>query len=96
MNSTVDFIGSVICSDLKGPMNPCDRQENRYIVDFIDHRTKTKEFATHKSKHYMPFFMQKFKCRIHVLRTDGEGEYHALYLFCYETGIARQVSEPLN
>ena len=31
-----------------------------------------------------------------MLRTDGGGEYRALDLFCDETGIARQVSDPRN
>nr|CCA24799.1 hypothetical protein PITG_16835 [Albugo laibachii Nc14] len=38
-NSPIDVIGGVICSDLKGPMTPRDRLGNRYLVNFIDHRS---------------------------------------------------------
>ncbi|KAG3023800.1 hypothetical protein PC121_g24794 [Phytophthora cactorum] len=44
----------------------------------------------------MVFFERQFNCRIHVLRTDGGGEYKTLDLFCKNTGIARQVSEQRN
>uniref|UniRef100_A0AAV1UCR1 Integrase catalytic domain-containing protein n=1 Tax=Peronospora matthiolae TaxID=2874970 RepID=A0AAV1UCR1_9STRA len=44
----------------------------------------------------MAFFERQFNCRIHVLKTDGGGEYKTLELFCKDTGIARQVSEPRN
>ena len=33
---------------------------------------------------------------MHVLRTDGGGEYKNVDLFCKKTGIARQVSEARN
>ncbi|CAI5706596.1 unnamed protein product [Peronospora effusa] len=39
MNSPIDFIGGMICSDLKGPIIPRDRLGNRYLVNFIDHRS---------------------------------------------------------
>ena len=35
VNSPIDRIGGVICSDLKGPMKPRDRLGNRYLVKFI-------------------------------------------------------------
>uniref|UniRef100_A0AAV1T532 Integrase catalytic domain-containing protein n=1 Tax=Peronospora matthiolae TaxID=2874970 RepID=A0AAV1T532_9STRA len=103
-NAPIDVIGGVICSDLKGPMTPRDRLGNRYMVNFVDHRTnycrvflaKSKDVAAQKFKHFMAFFERQFNCRIHVLRTDGGGEYRTLDLFCKETGIARQISEPSN
>ncbi|CAI5711704.1 unnamed protein product [Peronospora destructor] len=62
-NSPVDVIGAVICSDLKGPMAPRDRLGNRYMVNFVDHRTnycrvflaKSKDVAAQKFKHFMAF-----------------------------------------
>jgi len=52
-NSPIDVIGGVICSDLKGPVTPRDRLGNRFMVNFIDHRSnycriflaKTKDVA---------------------------------------------------
>lgn len=35
-------------------------------------------------------------CRIHVLRTDGGGEYRSVDLFCKENGVARQIVEAGN
>uniref|UniRef100_A0AAV1UHJ8 Uncharacterized protein n=1 Tax=Peronospora matthiolae TaxID=2874970 RepID=A0AAV1UHJ8_9STRA len=103
-NAPIDVIGGVICSDLKGPMAPRDRLGNRYLVNFIDHRTnycrvflaKSKDVAAQRFKHFMAFFERQINCRIHVLRADGGGEYKTLELFCKDTGIARQVSEPRN
>ncbi|POM58937.1 Mitochondrial Carrier (MC) Family [Phytophthora palmivora] len=87
-NSPIDIIGGVICSDLKGPMTPRDRLGNRYMVNFIDHRTnycrivlaKTKDVAAQQFKRFMAFFERQFNYRIHVLRADGEGEYQTLDL----------------
>ncbi|KAE9227078.1 hypothetical protein PF004_g11461 [Phytophthora fragariae] len=104
VNSAIDIIGGVIFSDLKGPMTPRGRLGDRNMVNFIDHRTnyfkivlaKTKDVAAQKFKHFMVFFERQFHCRIHVLRTDGGGEYKTLDLFCKDTGIARHASEPRN
>ncbi|KAE9035792.1 hypothetical protein PR002_g7384 [Phytophthora rubi] len=104
VNSAIDIIGGVIFSDLKGPMTPRGRLGDRYMVNFIDHRTnyckivlaKTKDVAAQKFKHFMVFFERQFHCRIHELHTDGGGEYKTLDLFCKDTGIARHVSEPRN
>ncbi|KAG3075450.1 hypothetical protein PC121_g8033 [Phytophthora cactorum] len=38
-NSSIDVIGGGICSDLKGPVTPRDRLGNRYMINFVDHRT---------------------------------------------------------
>jgi hypothetical protein len=38
-NSPIDRIGGVICSDLKGPIMPVDREKDRYLINFIDHKT---------------------------------------------------------
>uniref|UniRef100_A0AAV1T1T2 Integrase catalytic domain-containing protein n=1 Tax=Peronospora matthiolae TaxID=2874970 RepID=A0AAV1T1T2_9STRA len=103
-NEPIDVIGGVIGSDLKGTMTPRDRLGNRYMVNFIDHRTnycrvflaKSKDVAAQKLKHFTVFFERQFNCRIHVLRTDGKGEYKTLELFYKDTGIARQVSGPRN
>nr|CCA18211.1 hypothetical protein ALNC14_043540 [Albugo laibachii Nc14] len=101
-NAPIDFIVGVIFSDLMGPMTPRDRLGNRYLVNVIDHRsnycrvflTKTKAAAAMKLKHFLAAFERQFNCRIHVLRTDGVGEYKTLDVFCKTTGVLRQVSEP--
>ena len=103
-NSPIDVIGGVICSDLKGPMTPRDRLGNRYLVNFIDHRSnycrvflaKSKDIAALKFKHFLVSFEREFNCRMHVLRTDGGGEYKTLDMFCKATGVSRQVSEAKN
>ena len=68
MNSPIDVIGSVICSELKGPMTPHYRQANRYMVNFIDHQTnyyriflaKTKDVAAQNFNHFMAFFERQY------------------------------------
>uniref|UniRef100_A0AAV1T191 Integrase catalytic domain-containing protein n=1 Tax=Peronospora matthiolae TaxID=2874970 RepID=A0AAV1T191_9STRA len=103
-NSPIDRIGGVICSDLEGPMTPRDRLHNRYLVNLIDHKSnycrvflaRTKDAA---AKHFEAFhihFERRFGFKIHVLRTDGGGEYANIDLFCKRTGVARQVSEARN
>uniref|UniRef100_A0AAV1VHI2 Integrase catalytic domain-containing protein n=1 Tax=Peronospora matthiolae TaxID=2874970 RepID=A0AAV1VHI2_9STRA len=92
-NSPIDRIGGVICSDLKGPMTPKDRLGNRYLVNFVDHKSNycrvflapTKDKAAKKFEHFLAFFERQFKCRIHVLRTDGGAEYANVDLFCKST-----------
>ena len=37
MNSFIDVIDGVICSDLRGPMTPRDRLVSWYLVNFINH-----------------------------------------------------------
>lgn len=98
------MIGGVIFSDLKGPMTPRDRLGNRYLVNFVDHRSDycrvflamSKDVAALKFKHFLASFEREFNCRIHVLRTDGGGEYKTLDMFCKATGVSRQVSEARN
>jgi hypothetical protein len=63
-NSPVDRIGGVICSDLKGPITPVDREKSRYLTNFIDHKTnycriflaKTKDEAANKFEHFVGHF----------------------------------------
>ncbi|OWZ23802.1 Rve-domain-containing hypothetical protein [Phytophthora megakarya] len=38
-NAPIDRIGGVICSDIKGPITPRDRRGNRYMINFIDHKS---------------------------------------------------------
>ena len=85
-------------------MTPKDRLGNRYLVNFIDHKSNycrvflapTKAKAAKKFEHFLAFFERRFNCRIHVLRTDGGGEYANVDLFCKSTGVARQISEARN
>jgi hypothetical protein len=59
-----DRIGGVICSDLKGPITPVDRRKNRYLVNFVDYKTKycrvflakTKDEAAKKFEAFLAFF----------------------------------------
>ena len=93
-----DRVGGVICSDLKDPISPVDREKNRYLVNFIDHKTnycriflaKTKDEAAKKFLNFVGHFERRFNCRVQILRTDGGGEYVNIDLFCERTGIARQ------
>lgn len=85
-------------------MTPTDRLGNHYLVNCVDHKSnyccvflaKTKDVAAQKFKHFLVFFEKRFDCRVHVLRTDGGGEYKTLDLFCKKTGVARQISEARN
>uniref|UniRef100_A0AAV1T842 Polyprotein n=1 Tax=Peronospora matthiolae TaxID=2874970 RepID=A0AAV1T842_9STRA len=103
-HSPIDRIGGVICSDLKGPMTPADRLKNRYMVNFIDRYSNycrvflapTKDKAVKKFEHFLAWFEKRFDCRIHVLRTDGGGEYMNVDLFCKSEGVERQKSEARN
>ncbi|CAI5708769.1 unnamed protein product [Hyaloperonospora brassicae] len=103
-NAPIDRVGGVICSDLKGPMTPRDRLGNRYLVNFVDHKSnycriflaRTKDVAAKQFEAFLVFFEKRFNCRIHVLRTDGGGEYTNIDLFCKRTGVTRQVSEAGN
>ena len=104
MNSPIDVIGGVICSDLKGPMTPRDRLGNRYLVNFIHHRSnycrvflaKTKDIAAIKFKYFLVQFEREFNFKIHVISTDGSGKYKTLDMFCKATGVSRQKSEARN
>uniref|UniRef100_A0AAV1TAP7 Integrase catalytic domain-containing protein n=1 Tax=Peronospora matthiolae TaxID=2874970 RepID=A0AAV1TAP7_9STRA len=77
-------------------MTPKDRLHNRYLVKFVDHKSNycrvflapTKYKAAKKFEHFLAFFERQFDCRIHVLRTDGGGEYANVDLFCKRTGYA--------
>ena len=82
-------------------MTPRDRLGNRYLVNFIDHRpnycrvffAKSKDAVALKFKYFIVNFERAFNCKIHVLRTDGGGEYKTLDVFFKATGVSRQVSE---
>jgi hypothetical protein len=62
-NSPIDRVGGLICSDLKRPITPVDR-ENRYLVNFIDHKmnycriflAKTNDEAVRKFLHFVGHF----------------------------------------
>uniref|UniRef100_A0AAV1TK77 Retroviral polymerase SH3-like domain-containing protein n=1 Tax=Peronospora matthiolae TaxID=2874970 RepID=A0AAV1TK77_9STRA len=44
----------------------------------------------------MANFEREFNCKVHVLRTDGCGEYKTLDIFCSSEGVLRQVSDAKN
>ena len=78
-----------------------DKRKNRYMINFIDHKSnyvrvfvaKSKDEAARKFQHFMVFFEILFNVRVHMLRTDGGVEYRNLDLFCQQTGIGRQITE---
>uniref|UniRef100_A0AAV1V2K9 Integrase catalytic domain-containing protein n=1 Tax=Peronospora matthiolae TaxID=2874970 RepID=A0AAV1V2K9_9STRA len=88
-NSPIDRIGGVICSDLKGPMTPRDRLQNRYLVNFIDRKSnycrvflaRTKDATAKHFEAFLIHFERRFGLKIHVLETDGGGEYANIDLF---------------
>ena len=93
------MVAGVICSDLKGPMAPQDRFGNRYLVNFIDHKTnhcrvslaRTKDAAA-KQFEMLPVYFEKlfgFKS----MPCAPTAEFANVDLFCKRTGIACQVSE---
>lgn len=73
-NSPIERIGGVICFGLKGSMTPKDRLGNRYLVNFVDHKSNycrvyfvlTNYKAAKKFEHFLAFFGRQFDCRIHV------------------------------
>ena len=103
-HSPIDRVGGVICSDIKDPMTPKDRLNNRYMINFVDHKSnycrvflaRTKDAAAKKFIDFLIFFEKKFNCRVHILRTDSGGEYQNVDLFCKKSGVARQRIEARN
>ena len=85
-------------------MTAKDGMGNRYLVNFVDHKSnycrvflaRIKDQAAKKFEHFLIFFEKRFNCRVHVLRTDGGEEYKNVDLLCNSTGVARQVSEARN
>lgn len=74
------------------------------MVKFGYHRTNYCQYSWRRGKTWRPrfsntlwgFYEGQFDCRVPVLRTDGGGEYLPLNLFCKNTGVAREISEPRN
>ena len=85
-------------------MTPQDRLGNRYLVNFVDHKSnycrvflaRTKDAAAKQFEAFLVHFEKLFGFKVHVLRTDGGREYANVDLFCERTGVARQVSEARN
>ena len=104
MHAPINWIGEVICSDLRSPLTPRDRIVNRYLVNFVDHKSNycrvflasTKDKAAKKSGIFLNYFEKRFNGKNHVLRTDGGAEYNNVDLFCQLNGVARQASEARN
>ena len=103
-NASIDKLGGVIVSDIKGPMTPIDRRGNRYLINFVDYSKnyvcvfvdKNKIKAIKNFKHFLLYFEKRFNCQIHVLRTDGGKEYVNLGPFCKSADVRRQVSASSN
>ena len=96
-NSPIDRIDGVICSNLKGPMTPRDRLGNRYMINFVDHKSNYVKIFLARNKDqeakfiekFLVFFEKRFNCRAQVLCTDSDGEYANVDLFCQTSGVAR-------
>uniref|UniRef100_A0AAV1TSX1 Uncharacterized protein n=1 Tax=Peronospora matthiolae TaxID=2874970 RepID=A0AAV1TSX1_9STRA len=50
LNATLDVVGGVICSDLKGPITPMDKRKNGHLNNFIDHKSNYVRVFVAKSK----------------------------------------------
>ncbi|GMG17893.1 unnamed protein product [Phytophthora fragariaefolia] len=69
-NAPIERIGGVICSDLK--LTPRDRLGDRYLVNFVAHRSnycrvfanKTKDEAARKFHDFLTFFEKRLSCMI--------------------------------
>lgn len=57
---------------------------------------KKKNEAAKKFEDFLTEFEKRYETQVHVLRTDGGGEYRNVDLFCRENGVARQVTEVGN
>lgn len=63
-------IGSVICSDFKGPMTSRDRLGNRYMINIVDHKmnycrvfvARTKDAAAKPFEHFLVHFEKRLGC----------------------------------
>lgn len=85
-------------------MTPKDRLNNRYMINFVDHKSNycrvfvahTKDAAAKQFEHFLVYFEKHFNCKIHVLRTASGAEYQNVDIFCKRTGVARQKSEARN
>ena len=88
-NLPIERVGGLIFSDLKYPMTPKGRLHNRYLVNFVDHKynycrvflATTKAKAAKKFGIFLVFFERQFNWSIHVLCTDGGGEYSTSIYF---------------
>ena len=62
----MDRVGSVIDSDLNGPLTPADRLGNRYMIIFIDYMSnccriflvRTKDVTAKNVEYFMAYFCQ--------------------------------------
>lgn len=103
-SAAIEVVGAVLNTDLKGPITPRDRRGNRFMVNFIEHRSnycrafvaKTKDQAARMFEEFLLQFEKEFNVRVHVLRSDGGGEYMNIDLFCRTQGIKRQITERDN
>lgn len=47
-------------------------------------------------EHFLAFFERSLDCKVHILRTDGGGEYRNVNMFYKTIGVTKQVSEAEN
>lgn len=74
------------------------------MIDFAAHASnyrrvlvaRKKEFAARMFEHCYTFFERSLDCKVHILRTDGGGEYRNVDMFCKPTGVIRQDIEANN
>ena len=48
--ATIDRISGVFYSDLTGPMSPQDRLGNRYLINFVDHKSNYRKVLLARTK----------------------------------------------
>ncbi|KAJ8575943.1 hypothetical protein ON010_g3269 [Phytophthora cinnamomi] len=74
-----------------GPLDADDKEQ------LLPRLPGTHEGHSSRKIHDVPeFFEKKLNYRIHVLRTDGGGEYRVLDPFYGDAGVRRQISEASN
>ncbi|KAJ0391837.1 hypothetical protein P43SY_010649 [Pythium insidiosum] len=54
---------------------------------------RKKNAAAKMFEHFLAWFENEFNCRIHVLRTDGGGEFEVVDPFCKTVVVRRKVTE---
>jgi hypothetical protein len=59
-NAPINRIGEVICSDLKGPVTPTDRNRNRIMVNFLTTKPTTAACSLRRPKTKKPRTLNAF------------------------------------
>ena len=95
-NAPIEFIGGVICADLKSPMTPQYRLSKRYLVNFANHKSnyckifleRTKNAAAKQFEAFRTHNEKLLDCQIIVLFTDSGSENANVDLVRKRNGLA--------